>query len=377
MTTELELFKDTLDRFIDDQIAPHYEKWEKDHFMPREIWNLLGENGFLAVDVPEEYGGYGVDFSFSTAVNDAFAKKSMSSLACGLSVHSDIVTHYIVNNGTDEQKQTYLPKMVSGECVGAIAMTEPGAGSDLQGLRTTAKKTEGGYIINGSKTFITNGQHCDIVIVAAKTNPDVPGAKGLSLFIVDKDTEGFSRGRNLDKIGLYSQDTSELFFDNVFVPDTALLGAVDRGFAVLMNELPRERLSLALNGVAAAEGAIAETINYVKERKAFGAPIAALQNTRFRLAEMETDVRVHRAFVNECVDKFNRGELDVTSVSMAKFSCTDMQCRVADGCLQLFGGYGYMCEYPIARAFVDARVQRIYGGTNEIMKELISRDILK
>lgn len=293
-----------------------------------------------------------------------------------MAVHSDIVAHYILNKGTEEQKQTYLPKMVSGDCVGAVAMTEPGAGSDLQGVRTTAKRDGDYYVINGSKTFITNGQHCDMVIVVARTNLDVSGSKGTTLFMVDTTTPGFQRGRNLEKIGLHASDTSELFFEDVRVPATAILGELDRGFAVLMGELQRERLALAIGAVAAAEGVLAQTVQYVKERKAFGAPIAELQNTRFKLAEVATDIRIHRSFVEECKTLFMRGELDVPTVSMAKVSATEMQGRVADTCLQLHGGYGYMREYGVSRAFVDARVQRIYGGTSEIMKELISRSVL-
>jgi alkylation response protein AidB-like acyl-CoA dehydrogenase len=293
-----------------------------------------------------------------------------------MAVHSDIVAHYILNNGTEEQKQKYLPKMVTGECVGAVAMTEPGAGSDLQGLRTTAKRDGDDYLINGSKTFITNGQHCDMVIVVARTNLEVSGAKGTTLFLVDTSTPGFQRGRNLEKIGLHASDTSELFFEDVRVPASAILGELDRGFAVLMGELQRERLSLAIGAVAAAEGVLAVTVEYVKERKAFGAPIAELQNTRFKMAEIATDIRIHRSFVEECKRLFMAGELDVATVSMAKLSATEMQGRVADVCLQLHGGYGYMREYGVSRAFVDARVQRIYGGTSEIMKELISRSVL-
>ena len=293
-----------------------------------------------------------------------------------MAVHSDIVAHYLLNNGTEEQRQRYLPKMVSGECVGAIAMTEPGAGSDLQGIRTTARRDGEHYVINGSKTFITNGQHCDMVIVVARTNMEASGAKGTSLFIVDCDAPGFQRGRNLEKIGLHASDTSELFFEEVRVPASAMLGELDRGFMVLMNELPRERLALAVGAVAAAEGVLAETVGYVKERQAFGAPLAKLQTTRFKLAEVATDLRVNRAFVNECVELFCAGELDPATASMAKLASTEMQGRVADACLQLHGGYGYMREYGVSRAYVDARVQRIYGGTSEIMKELISRSVL-
>ena len=376
MSEELELFRENVKRFIEKQVVPHYEQWEHDEMFPRKLWNTLGDQGLLAVDIPEAYGGFGTDFMFSMVIQEEFAKANCGAVGGPMAVHSDIVAHYILNKGTEEQKQTYLPKMVSGDCVGAVAMTEPGAGSDLQGVRTTAKRDGDYYVINGSKTFITNGQHCDMVIVVARTNLDVSGSKGTTLFMVDTTTPGFQRGRNLEKIGLHASDTSELFFEDVRVPATAILGELDRGFAVLMGELQRERLALAIGAVAAAEGVLAQTVQYVKERKAFGAPIAELQNTRFKLAEVATDIRIHRSFVEECKTLFMRGELDVPTVSMAKVSATEMQGRVADTCLQLHGGYGYMREYGVSRAFVDARVQRIYGGTSEIMKELISRSVL-
>lgn len=375
--SELDLFRDNVRRYVENEISPQYEQWERDGMVPRTVWNQLGEQGFLCVDVPEQYGGFGVPFRFSMVVAEEFARANCMGLGGGMAVHSDIVAHYIVDSGTEAQKEHYLPKMVSGELVGAIAMTEPGTGSDLQGVRTSARLDGDEYVINGSKTFISNGQHCDLVVVVARTDPDAPGSRGLSLFIVDCDKAGFERGCNLEKIGCHAADTSEMFFQDVRVPRSALLGELNGGFAVLMNELARERLSLAVCGVAAAEGALALTVEYVKERKAFGKAIADFQNTRFKLAEMQTDMRVNKAFVNECVDRFEAGELDVTSVSMAKLSATEMQGRVVDGCLQLFGGYGYMTEYPISRAYVDARVQRIYGGTSEIMKELISRDVLR
>ena len=376
MNEELELFRENVKRFIAAEVTPHYEQWEKDEIFPRELWNNLGEQGLLSVDLPEAYGGFGTNFLFSMVIAEEFSRANCGGLGGPMMVHSDIVCHYILNNGSEEQKQHYLPKMVSGECVGAVAMTEPGAGSDLQGVRTTAKKDGDDYIINGSKTFITNGQHCDVVIVVARTNLDVSGSKGTTLFLVDANTPGFQRGRNLEKIGLHASDTSELFFEDVRVPASSILGDLDRGFAVLMGELQRERLSLAVSAVAAAEGVLEETVEYVKERRAFGAPLAALQNTRFKLAEAATDIRIHRSFVNECKDLFMRDELDVATVSMAKVSTTEMQGRVADTCLQMHGGYGYMREYGVSRAFVDARVQRIYGGTSEIMKELIGRSLL-
>jgi acyl-CoA dehydrogenase len=376
MSEELELFRENVRRFITSEVEPHYEKWERDEIFPRELWNKFGEQGLLAVDIPEEYGGFGSDFLFSMVIQEEFAKANCAAVGGPMAVHSDIVAHYIYNHGTQEQKQKYLPKMVSGECVGALAMTEPGTGSDLQGIRTSAKLDGDDYLINGSKTFITNGQHCDMVIVVARTRQEVPGSRGTSLFMVDTTTPGFERGRNLEKIGLHASDTSELFFDDVRVPASAILGELDRGFAVLMGELQRERLSLAIGAVAAAEGVLAETVEYVKEREVFGAPLAELQNTRFKLAEAATDARVHRSFVEECKQLFMRDELDVPTVSMAKLACTEMQGRVADTCLQLHGGYGFMREYGVSRAYVDARVQRIYGGTSEIMKELISRSVL-
>lgn len=374
---ELQLFRHNVRRFVQNEIVPHYERWEKAGIVPRELWNQLGRAGLLCVDIPEDYDGAGATFDFSMVVTQELAIAGCGALGGSLAVHSDIVAHYILNVGTEQQKNIYLPKLVSGERVGAIAMTEPGAGSDLQGIRTTARPDGDQYVINGSKTFITNGQHCDFVIVVARTNLAVAGAKGLSLFIVDSDSRGFERGRNLDKIGCHSADTSELFFQDVRVPASALLGGLDKGFIVLANELQRERLSLATMAVAAAEGVLALTVTYVKERQVFGGPLAQLQNTRFKLAEMQTDMRVHKAFANECLERFKAGTLDVASVSMAKLACTEMQGRIADGCLQLFGGYGYMSEYPISRAYVDARVQRIYGGTSEIMKEIVARDLLK
>lgn len=376
MNPELELFRDNVRRFVTEEVTPNYEQWEKDEMFPRQLWNTLGDQGLLAIDIPEEYGGFGVDFLFSMVIQEEFSKANCPAVGGPIAVHSDIVAHYLVNHGTEEQKQHYLPRMVSGECVGAVAMTEPGAGSDLQGLRTTAKLDGDDYVINGSKTFITNGQHCDLVIVVARTNLDVSGSKGTTLFLVDSKTPGFQRGRNLEKIGLHAADTSELFFEDLRVPASAILGELDRGFAVLMGELQRERLALAIGAVAATEGLLAETVAYVKERTAFGAPLAELQNTRFKLAEAATEARIHRSFVEECKELFMRKELDVATVSMAKMSCTEMQGRVADTCLQLFGGYGYMREYGVSRAFVDARVQRIYGGSSEIMKELISRSVL-
>ena len=376
-SSDLELFRDNVQRFIAEHVAPDYQQWERDGITPRALWNKLGEAGLLCVDVPEQYGGAGAPFIFSMALLEEFGKAGFPSVSAGMAVHSDVVAHYLVNCGTTEQKDYYLPKMATGELIGAIAMTEPGAGSDLQSIITSADEQGDDYKINGSKIFITNGQHCDFVVVAARTNKAVAGAKGTSLFIVDCATQGFGRGRNLEKIGLHAADTSELFFQDVVVPKTAMLGQPDRGFVVLMSELQRERLTLGFIAQSAAEGTLALTIEYVKERKAFGKPIGDFQNTRFRLAEMQMDVRMHRAFVNECLASYLKGELDVGSVSMAKLGCTEMQGRIADGCLQMFGGYGYMAEYPVSRAYTDARAQRIYGGTSEVMKDLISREIMR
>ncbi|MEP3165117.1 MAG: acyl-CoA dehydrogenase family protein, partial [Marinobacter sp.] len=335
----------------------------------------LGNAGMLCVDVPEDWGGCGAPFQYSVVVGEEMARMGFGALSTNVMVHSDIVAPYLSHIGNEEQRQYWLPKMVSGEAVGAIAMTEPGAGSDLQAIRTSAVKDGDDYILNGSKTFITNGQHADMVIVAAKTDPKA-GARGISLFLVDTSLPGYSKGRNLDKIGQHSGDTSELFFSDMRIPGSALLGEEGQGFMYLMRELPRERLVIGALGVAAARGALDLTIAYSQERELFGQKLAQLQNTRFEIARMETDCRVNRAFVDECIALYEKGELDAPTASMAKYSATEMQCRVADGCLQLFGGYGYTSEYPISRAFIDARVQRIYGGTSEVMKEIIARSVL-
>ncbi|HMY01047.1 MAG TPA: acyl-CoA dehydrogenase family protein [Agitococcus sp.] len=375
LNTELEQFRDMVKRFLDKEIKPNYEQWEKDGIIPRDVWFNMGANGLLCVDQPEEYGGVGVSYLYSMVVLEEASRANFASLATGLSVHSDIAAPYVQHIGNEAQRQQWLPKMISGEVIGAIGMTEPGAGSDLQAIRTTAIRNGDHYVLNGSKTFITNGQHADLVILAAKTDPN-GGAKGVSLFLVDMKLAGCARGRNLEKMGLHSQDTSELFFDNVKLPLDSLLGEEGKGFAYLMNELPRERLNLAVCAVAASEGLLEATITYTQERKAFGNPISKLQNTRFTLATCHTDIAVNRAFINQCIDQYMVGKLDASTAAVAKLSTTDMQCRVADACLQLFGGYGYMMEYPAARAYVDARIQRIYGGTNEIMKEVIARSLV-
>jgi len=377
MNEEHGIVRESVQKFIAAEIAPYYEAWETAGIVPRDIWNKLGEHGFLAPDMPEEYGGSGGSYEHLAVVIAEFARHGYASFAGSLlGVHSGIVNHYILNHASAEQKARYLPAMASGEMVTAIAMTEPGAGSDLQGVTTTAKRDGNGYVLNGSKTFTSNGQLCDVVVVVAKTDTAVAGSKGISLLFVEKDAAGFSRGRNLDKIGLHSADTSELFFDDVRVDGDAVLGPEHGGFGVLMSELPRERLTLAIGSLAAAEGALQWTIDYIQERQVFGQAVAKFQNSRFKIAEMATEVRSLSAFVDQCVVLMSAGKLDTATASMAKLKATEMQGEVIDGCLQLFGGYGYMREFPISRAFVDARVQRIYGGTSEVMKEIIARDIL-
>lgn len=372
---DLELFRDNFRRFLADHVEPYYVGWEKEGIMPREVWNKLGENGYLCVDMPEEYGGYGVPTHYSLMLVEETARAGYGSLSTGISVHSEITAPYILHIGSEEQKQYWIPKLVSGEVVGGIGMTEPGAGSDLQSMRTSAILQGDHYLLNGSKTFISNGQHAGLIILAAKTDPTAR-AKGVSLLLVDTRLEGFKKGTNLDKIGLHSQDTSELFFDNVKVPTNQLLGIAGQGFNYLMQELPRERLGIAVTALGAILGSLDITIKYVNERQAFGQPISKMQNTRFTLAQAKIDALAAEAFIRNCVEQYMAGKLDVPTAAAVKAYSTDVQCKVADNLLQMFGGYGYMSEYPISRFYVDARVQRIYGGTNEIMKEVVARDIL-
>ena len=373
--TDLELFRDNFKRFMSENIAPHYEKWEKEGLMPRSVWSLLGENGYLCVDVPEEYGGYGVPTEYSLMLVEESARAGYGALSTAISCHSEIAAPYILHIASEEQKQHWLPKMVSGEVVGAIGMTEPGAGSDLQGMRSSAILNGDHYLLNGSKTFISNGQHADLVVLAAKTDPQAR-AKGVSLLLVDTHLEGFKKGTNLDKIGLHSQDTSELFFDNVKVPANQLLGNPGQGFAYLMQELPRERTAIAATALGAIRGAIDITTKYVQERQAFGQKIGSFQNTRFVLAQAKIDELATAAFYNQNLALYKVSKLDVETAAALKSFSTDMQMKIIDSLLQLFGGYGYMTEYPISRFFVDARIQRIYGGTNEIMKEIVARGII-
>ncbi len=372
---DLELFRDNFRRFMKDHIEPHYAQWEREGKIPRSIWSMLGENGFLCVDMPEEYGGYGVSTHYSLMLIEESARAGYSALSTGMSCHSEIAAPYILHIATEEQKQQWLPKMVSGEVVGAIGMTEPGAGSDLQAMRTSAILQGDHYILNGSKTFISNGQHADLVVLAVKTDPQAR-AKGVSLMLVDAHLDGFKKGTNLEKIGLHSQDTSELFFDNVHVPKDQLLGQAGQGFAYLMQELPRERTAIAATALGAIRGSIDVTIQYVKERQAFGQAISQFQNTRFVLAQAKIDELATSAFYERNVELYMQGKLDVETAAALKSFATDMQMKVADNLLQLFGGYGYMTEYPISRFFVDARIQRIYGGTNEIMKEIVARGMV-
>ncbi len=373
-TPEHEAFRDSFRRFMAKEIAPFHEAWEEQGYVDRAVWNKAGENGFLCMTMPEEYGGAGADKLYSVIEMEELSGAGFSGIGYGL--HNEIVAPYILRYGTEAQKKHYLPKLASGEMIGAIAMTEPAAGSDLQGVKSTAiKQADGSYLLNGSKTFITNGWHADVIITVAKTNPTA-GAKGTSLMMVERGMKGFSVGKRLKKLGLRAQDTSELFFDNVALNADSILGGQpqeNRGFICLMEQLPWERLQIAIGAMAAAQAAIDWTVAYVKDRKVFGQPVASYQNTRFTLAELQTQVQIGQVFVDKCTALLLEEKLDTATASMAKYWCSDLQCKVMDECVQLFGGYGFMWEYPITRAYADARVQRIYGGTNEIMKEVITR----
>ncbi|USD36283.1 acyl-CoA dehydrogenase family protein [Ferrimonas sp. SCSIO 43195] len=372
--SDQELFRDSVRRFIETEITPFHAQWEKDGCVDRALWNKAGEQGFLCPTLPEAYGGVEVDFRYNVIINEEIARAGASGIGWGL--HSDIAVPYILNYGSEEQKQRYLPGCISGELVTAIAMTEPGTGSDLQGVKTTAVRDGDDWIINGSKTFITNGQHADLVIVVAKTDKSA-GARGISLFLVEASRDGYSRGSNLEKVGMKAQDTSELFFEDVRVPAQNLLGAEGQGFVYLMQELPQERLSVATNAISNTESILEQTVQYVSDRKAFGKPIAAFQNTQFKLAECKTRVDATRVFVDRCVELHLEGKLDAAMAAEAKLLTTELQGQVIDECLQLHGGYGYMWEYPVARAWADARVQRIYAGTSEVMKLIIARQMLE
>ena len=370
--SEHTVFRRSVARFMKENVIPHDQKWQEQGYVDKEVWQLAGKMGFLCVGVPQRFGGNEADKRYSMILIEEQAKANITSL--GFGVHSDITAPYIVHYGSESLKEKYLPSMVTGRTIAAIGMTEPSTGSDLQSIKTTAKLESEHYILNGSKTFITNGWNCDLAIVVAKTDLS-KRAKGTSLFVVDTGMKGFSKGLRLKKIGLKGQDTAELFFDNVKVPKDNLLGLENDGFIYLMQELPWERLQIAIGAVAKCEAAISWTTDYIKERIAFGKPIGQFQTARFKMAELATETQIARVFVDRCMEMVLEDKLDAATASMAKYWTTDLECKVVDECLQLHGGYGFMWEYPISRAYVDARVQRIYGGTNEIMKELISRSI--
>ncbi len=369
--TEHEDFRTTVRAFLEREVVPFHDQWEKDGIVDREVWRKAGAAGLLSFEVPEEYDGPGIkDFRYNAIVAEECARAGAS--GPGFAVHTDIIVPYLIAIGNEEQKRRWLPGTVSGDIITAIAMTEPGAGSDLQGIRTTAVDKGDHYVLNGSKTFISNGILSDLVIVVAKTNPEA-GAHGISLLVVERGMEGFTRGTNLDKLGLKAQDTAELSFDNVVVPKANLLGEEGQGFVYLMQNLPQERVSIACIAIAAIEAALDMTLDYVKTREAFGKPIGKFQNTRFTLAEMATEAYIARVFVNHCIEQLNKGEVDTALASMAKWWTTELQKKIVDQGVQMHGGYGYMMEYPIAKAYADTRIQTIYGGTTEIQKEIIGR----
>jgi acyl-CoA dehydrogenase len=367
---ELSIFRQSVARFVADEVTPYFDAWREAALTPRSFYAKAGDYGLLCPATPLAYGGAGADFRYNAVVIEEMTKSGMA--PAGLCVHSDILPGYFLHAGTEAQKQRWLPALVSGEALGAIAMTEPGAGSDLQGIRMTARRDGDAYVLNGQKTFISNGQNCDMAVMVAKTDPQA-GSRGISLFIVDAKRPGFIRGRKLKKMGLHEQDTSELFCEDLRVPADCLLGEENGGFGVLMHELPTERLSVALGAVAAAETAFSLTLDYTKTRTAFGQPIISFQANAFRLAELRTQINVARIYVEDCLQRYLRGEFTAVDGAEAKLFTTGLQNRVVDECLQLFGGYGFMDEYPISRMYADARVQRIYGGSDEIMKLIIAR----
>jgi acyl-CoA dehydrogenase len=371
-TEEHTLFKNAVRDFFQKEIVPFHDQWEQDGQVSREAWLKTGEAGFLCTSMPVEYGGSDSDFIYSAILMEELAKTGCN--GPGFSLHSDIVAPYILHYGTEDLKKTWLPKMARGEAIGAIAMTEPSAGSDLQGIKTTAVKQGDYYIVNGSKTFITNGYMSDIMVVAVKTDLEAKH-QGISLLLMDAKMKGFTKGKPLKKIGMKAQDTCEFFFDNVKVPQSNLLGKEGEGFMYMMQELPQERLLVGIIGLALAEAAFEKTVDYTKQRNVFGKPVAAFQNTRFTLAELATEMQICRVFIDKCIELHLKKELDIPTAAMVKYYTTDLQCKVVDECLQFHGGYGYMWDYFIARAYADSRVQKIYAGSNEIMKEIISRSI--
>ncbi len=374
-TEEHDLFRDSFRTFVEREMAPHHAEWDEAGIVPRELFATAGAAGFLGMAVPEAYGGGGVDdFRYSQVIGEELQYAGVASAGLGMTLHTDICLPYFLSLASEEQKARWLPGIVAGELITAIGMTEPGIGSDLASMSTTALRDGDHYVVNGAKTFITNGINADLVITAVKTDPTQRHA-GMSLLVLERGMEGFERGRNLEKVGLHAQDTAELFFTDVPVPVENVLGVEGKGFAHLVDNLPQERLSIAVSGVAAADAALRWTLDYVQERKAFGSPIASFQNTRFALAEMRTEIDVSQVFVDRCVGALNERELSVEEAAEAKWWCTELQKRTVDRCVQLHGGYGYMLEYPIARAYIDARVTTIYGGTTEIMKEIIGRSL--
>lgn len=370
---EHDLFRESYIKFLDQHVAPNHQKWEEQHIVDRDVWLAAGKQGFLGTAFPEEFGGGGVkDFRYNTIVAEETSRRGFTGL--GFSLHNDVVAPYFLDLANDEQKQRWFPGYAAGELIGAIAMTEPGTGSDLQGIKTRAVRDGDDWVLNGSKTFITNGINSDLVVVVARTDPEA-GSKGFSLLVVERGMPGFERGRHLDKIGLVAQDTAELSFTDVRVPAANLLGQEGMGFVHLMQNLPQERLSIAVMAAGAMEGCLAMTEQYCRDRKAFGKSIGSFQNTRFVLAELATETTVVRVFVDKCIELLNENKLSVTEAAMVKMKSSEEQVRLIDRCLQLHGGYGYMREYPIAKAYMDARVQTIYGGTTEIMKEIIGRSL--
>jgi len=372
MESEHEMFRDQLRKFLETEVAPYHDQWEEDGFVPGDVWKKAGALGFLCPMMPEEYGGVGGDYRFCAVVAEEIARLNVTGL--GFTMHSDIVSLYLLNYGTEKIRQKLLPLMIQGESIGALGMTEPGTGSDAKAIRTTAVRDGDEYVINGSKTFITNGHNCGLVVLSCKTDPEA-GRKGISLIVVEDGTPGFSKGKMLKKLGLPAQDTSELFFDNVRVPVENLLGEENSGFSYMMHELAQERLSIAIRAAASMEAMLAETIAYTKERKAFGKPVFDFQNSKFKLADAKAQAEMFRVFVDDCLAKHIRGELSPEKAAMAKLLGAEMQNKLLDDFLQLHGGYGFMREYRVSRAWLDARVMRIYGGSSEIMREIISRGL--
>jgi alkylation response protein AidB-like acyl-CoA dehydrogenase len=365
-------FRDTVRKFIAKEIAPYHAQWEVDGIVPRDLWHKAGAAGMLCCTIPEEYGGLGADYLFDVIVFEEMARSGYT--GPGFLIHCDLVATYIKSFGTEQQKKQWLPKMVSGEAIGSLGMTEPHAGSDLKAIRTKAVRDGDDYVISGQKVFISNGQLCDVLVLATKTD-SAAGAKGVTLFLVDTSLPGFRRGKNLDKLGMKAQDTSELFFDELRVPASAMLGEEGKGFELMMTKLAQERLAQAIRSATVAETVINYTVAYTAERKAFGTTIGAFQNTQFKLAELQTEAVIGRVFTDACIARFMRGELDAVDAAMAKMWLSNLHCKVVDECLQLFGGWGYMWEYPIARAFADARIVKIAGGSIEVMKLIIGRKL--